>query len=70
MLAQFSKEGDSFNFFIYVAIRDKPSMAVILETSIGDLTIDLYTEERPKCMILNDVVFRTLSLKQSLVGCT
>ena len=24
-------------------------MAVILETSLGDLTIDLYTEERPRC---------------------
>lgn len=24
-------------------------MAVILETSLGDLTVDLYTDERPKC---------------------
>ncbi|KAL3883550.1 hypothetical protein ACJMK2_029803 [Sinanodonta woodiana] len=24
-------------------------MAVLLETSVGDITIDLYTEERPKC---------------------
>ena len=24
-------------------------MAVILETSLGDLTVDLYTDERPRC---------------------
>ena len=24
-------------------------MAVILETSLGDITVDLYTKERPRC---------------------
>ena len=26
-------------------------MAVLLETSLGDIVIDLYTEERPKCSL-------------------
>lgn len=28
-------------------------MSVVIETSIGDLVIDLYTEERPNCKIGN-----------------
>ena len=28
-------------------------MAVILETSLGDLTIDLYVKERPQCNFNN-----------------
>ena len=32
---------------IYAIIAS--NMAVILETSLGDLTVDLYTDERPNC---------------------
>lgn len=28
-------------------------MSVVLETTIGDLTIDLFTEERPHCKYLS-----------------
>ena len=31
-------------------------MAVILETSLGDLTIDLYTDERPRCKLFAENV--------------
>ena len=30
-------------------IRSIFNMSVILETSVGDITIDLFTEERPIC---------------------
>ena len=36
-------------------------MAVILETSLGDITIDLYVEERPKCMFEKYMRYTILS---------
>jgi hypothetical protein len=31
-------------------------MSVIIETSLGDITIDLYTDERPKCKYTGGII--------------
>ena len=44
-------------------------MAVVVETTIGDFTVDLYTEERPqsKCEARIEVkLFYTIGLNESL----
>ena len=38
-------------------------MAVLLETSLGDLTIDLYTDERPICKLFELTLLSLIQLK-------
>ena len=33
-------------------------MSVIIETSIGDITVDLFTDERPRCEFVFCCLFR------------
>lgn len=45
-------------------------MAVVIETSIGDFTVDLYVKERPKCkcvsfkniLIIIIIIFRIIAI--------
>ena len=39
-------------------------MAVLLETSLGDLTIDLYTDERPICKLFKLTLLSLIQLKK------
>lgn len=38
-------------------------MSVVLETTIGDLTIDLFLEERPHCKYTYILIFNIFLLK-------
>ena len=39
------------NFTFYLENRLSVKMSVLLETTMGDLVIDLYTESRPRCCV-------------------
>ena len=39
------------NFTFYLENRLSAKMSVLLETTMGDLVIDLYTESRPRCCV-------------------
>lgn len=46
-------------------------MSVLVETTLGDLVFDLYTDERPRCMWLFFIkdISNLLGIFQSICGC-